>query len=286
MKKRLEINKTAITVISLNVLQIVAVLSVAAYIYFAGTRSVTMSRYAGLALLLIVIVLTISLNSLIAVRNRQEMKNADTQFNLLKETLNQVENLNKTLRAQRHDFMNHLQVVYSLMEMEEYKDAKDYIDKVYGNIQKVGKILKTSNPAVNALLQAKLLSCEKRNIEAELVVSTKLDGLKIPSWELCKVLGNLIDNSICALLESPGRKLLTVELYENVSSLGIKVKNNGPLIPGDVIEKIFDAGFTTKGTKGEGMGLAITKETLNEYGGSIKVNSSETETVFEVIIPQ
>ena len=66
-----------------------------------------------------------------------------------------MENLNRTLRSQRHDYMNHLQVVISMIELEEYDNLKEYLEPVYLDIQKTGKALKTSKPAVNALLSAK-----------------------------------------------------------------------------------------------------------------------------------
>ena len=39
------------------------------------------------------------------------------RMDMLEDALEQLEQLNIKLRGQRHDFMNHLQVVYSLMEL-------------------------------------------------------------------------------------------------------------------------------------------------------------------------
>jgi two-component system, LytTR family, sensor histidine kinase AgrC len=286
MRKKPNIGKTFSTVIILSVVQVIAISVIFAIINFNNENSLLGLNTSTLALLVIIVLFPVFLNLYITIKNNYQHKYSDSQLDLLKDTLQQVETLNKTLRAQRHDFMNHLQVVYSLMEMEEYTEAKAYIDKVYADIQKVARILKTSNPAINALLQAKMLSCEKRQIETELLVTSKLDNIKIPSWELCKILGNIVDNSISALEEVSGKRLLAIELYENVSAFGIRVRNNGPVIGKDYIDKIFKAGFTTKGEKGEGMGLAITKETLEEYGGNINVSSNPNETIFEVSIPK
>ena len=43
---------------------------------------------------------------------------------------------------------------------------------------------KTTNAAINALLQAKILDCEKRNIKIELKVTSQLDGFQVPSWNV------------------------------------------------------------------------------------------------------
>ena len=74
----------------------------------------------------------------------------------LQESLKNLEQLNFELRAARHDYLNHLQVVYGLLELEEYEDLKKYLEPVYKGIMKTGKALKTSKPERNALLKAKM----------------------------------------------------------------------------------------------------------------------------------
>jgi sensor histidine kinase regulating citrate/malate metabolism len=117
-------------------------------------------------------------------------------------------------------------------------------------------------------------------------ITTNLKELKIQSWEFCRVLGNLIDNAIYALQEKAGEKYIDIQLFENLKNYGFRVINNGPEIPESIREKIFEAGFTTKGEDGEGMGLSITRKILNEAGGVISVRSSREETVFEGIVPR
>ncbi|MGL4773772.1 MAG: Spo0B domain-containing protein, partial [Clostridium sp.] len=46
--------------------------------------------------------------------------------NNLIDTLKHLEELNKTLRTQRHDYLNHIQVIYSLIELEEFEEARKY----------------------------------------------------------------------------------------------------------------------------------------------------------------
>jgi methionyl-tRNA synthetase len=50
-----------------------------------------------------------------------------TQADTMLDTIDNMESLNNALRAQRHDFRNHLQVVYYLIEMEDYGEANAYI---------------------------------------------------------------------------------------------------------------------------------------------------------------
>ena len=285
MKKALNINKTIMTIIVLNTIQIGSIASIITYNYISKSGLDQSNKYSGNNLLLVVIILTVFLNSFITIKDVKAMKLDSFKHSMVKDSLCQVEELNKTLRAQRHDFMNHLQVVYGLMEMKEYNEAQDYLDKVFNDIQRVNEALRTSNPAINALLQAKRLYGEKRGIEVSLHIASQFKELKVPSWEFCRILGNVIDNGIYALGEKKGHKTMDIELFEDLKGYGFRISNNGPAIPEVIMDKIFQSGFTTKGDKGEGMGLAISKEILKEYGGDITVESNEKYTIFQGWIP-
>jgi sensor histidine kinase regulating citrate/malate metabolism len=278
--KKFNLNKTIITIILLNTIQIGAASGIVLYDYLHNDNAVIGHGIYG-TLLFFIIIVTIILNSFITIRDVSIMEKHNLEYNMLRDSLKQVEKLNNTLRGQRHDFMNHLQVVYGLMEMDEYNEAGDYIEKVFNDIQRVSKILKTANPAINALFQAKSLSCEKRGIRLEFNITSRLDNLNVPSWEFCRIIANVIDNSIYALKDIQGDKCITIDIYEDLKKYGFKIGNNGPEISEDIREKIFEAGFTTKGEHGEGMGLSIAKDILNTYGGDITVESSKKETIFD-----
>lgn len=89
-----------------------------------------------------------------------------------------LEKLNGELRSQRHDYLNHLQVVYGLMQLEEYKELQKYLEPVYKDMQKTGKALKTSKPAINALLKAKMDEAESKE-GILLTAKTVEEGLTI-----------------------------------------------------------------------------------------------------------
>ena len=201
------------------------------------------------------------------------------------DSLDQIKDLNNVLRAQRHDFLNNLQVVYSLIQLDEYEDAKEYIEEVYKDIKKVSKVMRTKDVAINALLQAKILDSESKQIHTTLDITSTLEKLGAPSWQICRVLGNLIDNAIFELCKLKGKRELEIHIGEELNNIIFSVKNNGNPIPEEIREKIFEPNFTTKGSKGQGMGLAITKKIVYENGGRIQLNSNKEWTNFEVKVP-
>lgn len=204
------------------------------------------------------------------------------QCSIMQESLTNLEQLNYELKTARHDYLNHLQVVYGLVELEEYQELKEYIKPVYKDMLKTGKALKTSKPALNALLKAKMEEAESKQIDVYVEVKSDLKRISIEDWQLCKVLSNLIDNAITALKEMQEEKRIVIDINESKEAYIFIVSNNGPVIPEEMLSSIFKRGFTTKKEDGHGMGLAIVSDILRENKGSISVKSNEKETAFTV----
>ncbi len=206
------------------------------------------------------------------------------KYDMLQAGFEDLEALNRRLRAERHDYMNHLQVVLSMIELEEYGNLKGYLEPVYEDIQKTGKALKTANPAVNALLAAKMAEAERKGIDLRLQVKSDLRHITVPDWELCKVLSNIIDNAMTALSEDDRqqRKTITVDLTEDREQYVFEIANNGPAIPPEMQKNIFKYGVTSKKEEGHGVGLAIVNKVIRESGGTISLRSDEEETAFTI----
>lgn len=210
---------------------------------------------------------------------RYQRKNFD-------ESLKNLENLNTRLRAQRHDYLNQIQIVHGLLELGEYENAREYLRPVFRDIMKVNRALKTAQPAVNALLQAKLEEAERQGIDFYLEIGSQLKNLPMEPWELCKVLANLIDNAVTAVAGEEGEKWIRLEIGESREEYVCCVRNNGPEIPPQQRKQIFHMGYTTKNGEGHGMGLFIVSSIVREAGGGISVESRPGETVFDIVFPK
>lgn len=277
-KQLFNISKIILASIILNLIQVVFI---SLFIYYKYKNPYMLEGN----FIINVIALSIGFNSIITGIIFYDLLFKKGSNNLI-DTLKYLEALNKTLRAQRHDYLNHIQVIYSLMELEEYDEARNYIEPVYKDIVKVSKALKTSKPAVNALLQAKLQMAEKNGIDMELEIKSDLKHLNMEPWEFCRVIGNIIDNAIFALKQKPDNRYMLVEFAEDLKNIKINISNNGDGISKEIIGNIFKEGFTTKGDKGEGMGLAIVKEIIKNFSGTVSVASNEQRTSFEIVLPK
>ena len=280
--KKLNIRKAVRFAILLNALQVVTMLGVIAYVVLTDSDH---QRGIELSVLLRGL-LIVGLGAVLDIREARNAERIAEQAAMLEDAYSQLESLNGTLRRQRHDFSNHLQVVFSLLELQDYDEAMRYVESVYGDIVRAGSALKTSIPAVNALIAAKRADCEGHGIQLTLTIRSGWQGMPVPGWELCRVLGNLIDNARDALLEG-GTQSPTVNLLidETPDDFRFSVSNNGPAIDETHMSAIFQMGFTTK-RDGHGAGLAIVREILEAHGGSITASSGAELTTFSGSIPR
>lgn len=100
-----------------------------------------------------------------------------------------------------------------------------------------------------------------------------------------QVLFNLVKNGIEALDEAGGGRLsITTEYVAEERQVRLHVTDTGPGIPHYLMDRIFDAFFTTK-EKGMGLGLPICQRLVNDVGGQIKVKSKGYGTTFTVLLP-
>lgn len=280
--KTLNIRKAARFAVVINLLQVATMLAAVAVVLFSDQRDSQLVEVSILAAGLLIV----SWGAVLDIREAINAGRVAEQAAMLEDAYRQLEALNSTLRKQRHDFRNHLQVVFSLMEMKEYDDAAQYIESVYRDIQKTGSSLRTAIPAVNALIAAKRADCEARGIRLNLDIRASWQDMPVSGWELCRVLGNLIDNAVDALTEgATPDPAVDVAIAETPEAYAFEIANNGPPIPPESLEAIFREGFTTK-SDGHGSGLGIVKEILETYGGEIRVRSDEKRTAFSGTIPK
>ena len=120
--KNVSIRKATNYAVVINALQIALILVMLLAIIFIPEIS---ASYKLLLTLTIIASLVIIWGGVVDIREALHTRKLISQLDDMDETIDAMGQFNNTLRAQRHDFLNHLQVVYSLIEMEEYQEAND-----------------------------------------------------------------------------------------------------------------------------------------------------------------
>jgi signal transduction histidine kinase len=101
--------------------------------------------------------------------------------------------------------------------------------------------------------------------------------------ELNQVWMNLVDNALDAV---PAGGHVTVSACHDPESITVRVLDDGPGIPEEIRERIFEPFYTTKRVgEGTGLGLDIVNRLVKRHAGEIDVVSRPGRTEFRVTIP-
>ncbi|HET9958150.1 MAG TPA: HAMP domain-containing sensor histidine kinase [Polyangiaceae bacterium] len=100
--------------------------------------------------------------------------------------------------------------------------------------------------------------------------------------DLLHVFANLFSN---AADSGPGPIHIRVTAAEHPAGTELRVQDNGPGVPTELRQKIFDALFTTK-SHGTGLGLALCRRVLYAHGGELTLEPSEHGACFRVWLPE
>lgn len=194
------------------------------------------------------------------------------------------DNIIGKLRSQKHDYLKHLQVVYSLLNTGLHQDAKEYITNISNSFRsKTSRYGKVSY--LDAIASLKYEECLMKNITFDVYIQDFIDNLIIEPSEMSSVLLNIIDNAIESLISiDKDNKYIKVFIYEDEFQYVISIKNNGPKIHNTDI--IFTEGFSTKNGNNRGYGLYLTKQILDKYGYHIFATSDNFITEFTILIPK
>ncbi|MDD3853928.1 MAG: Spo0B domain-containing protein [Syntrophomonadaceae bacterium] len=221
----------------------------------------------------------------------QELYFVQKQNRLVEAQRLHIENLQEmmqVIKGQRHDFINHIQVIYGFLSIQEGDKAREYVKQLYQDVQISGDVLQLGIPALSAMLLVKMGAAEGKNISLNIEIETSLADLRVPSSDVVAVAGNLINNALEAVEDmDPENRTVKLGVYTESGFHVIQVHNPG-YIPEEIQNRIFEAGFSTRESDRErGIGLPSVKYLVEKYQGRVTVNSHPDEgTCFTVYYPQ
>ena len=202
------------------------------------------------------------------------------EYTKLMEDLTGTRYLVDSMRANNHDFTNKLHVILGLIQMEMYDEATSYIQNItMVQRETISKVMNCINePAIAALLIGKIARASELNVKFVLREGCYYSSadISLPSEVLVTVIGNLIENAFESMndMNYDGQKELLFGMYSKPGALLITTDDTGSGISDSNIGRIFENGFSTKGS-GRGTGLYQVKNLIEAAGGKINVESQE-----------
>ena len=98
-----------------------------------------------------------------------------------------------------HDFQNHLLAIQAMTENGDREGADRYIKDLSESISTDKLAAKTGYNPVDLLLYKKQVQASEQEAKIKLVIQCELCGMNFTGYDLCSVIGNLLDNALEAV---------------------------------------------------------------------------------------
>jgi two-component system CitB family sensor kinase len=213
-----------------------------------------------------------------------------TELVRLSKQLSGARTVTRGLRAQRHEYGNRIHTVAGMLELGAVDKAREYLAELSDAHAHAGMEAaeRVGDVALAALVLAKAAEASEAGARLELSPMTLVPA-ELPRRlrdDVLLIVGNLVDNALDAA-GSGGRVELLARMHGPDESgvpggvLEVRVTDSGPGIAQEGLDRVFAAGFSTKGADGghRGLGLSLVGQACARWGGDVEV-STEDETTF------
>ncbi len=174
--------------------------------------------------------------------------------------------------------------------LDSIKRARSIIEDLlkFARREEIKKELLNINDVIRSTIVLRSYSFKVNNIKLVTDLNENIPPIKGNFSQLQQVMLNILINAEQAIKETNNNGIIKIKTRYNGQrqSVDIEISNNGPKIPDEIVDKIFDPFFSTKDVgEGTGLGLSTSFGIVRDHEGEINVKSDDSWTVFTVTIP-
>ena len=215
------------------------------------------------------------------IMKREEDKTIIYQNKLMKQQMDEIENIYMTMRGWRHDYHNHLQSLKGYLSLNKVEQMKNYLNELETDLDSIDTLYHSGNLQLDSILNAKLAIAEKGQIRIHCDASIP-PQLHVSDLDLCVILGNLLDNAIesCRKIKDPDERFIRVYIGILKKQLYISITN----ATSETVKQRTDHYFTTK--RGDhGHGLKRVDQVVKKYDGYLNRQNEPGIFATEIVLP-
>lgn len=201
----------------------------------------------------------------------QQNKYYDSQFNLMRESVNSTNEL-------RHDLKNHLSAIYNLAVNDEKEQLLMHVSEIIKVSSNQRQYSHSGNIIIDSIVNFRLKEAEQKNIKLELsiIIPEKID---ISSFDMTVILGNLVDNAIRAVGSLKENRYINIIIKYDKGRLIIKIDNP---YEGEILKENNNLLTTHHNKQNHGIGLKNVTKVLQKYNGYMKIEHENN--IFSVML--
>lgn len=209
----------------------------------------------------IILIISYYLITIIGINKTVEVEDEKNKVSELEGNNQRLKESFDDMRSFRHDIKNIMQGLGGYIATKDIEGLSNMYNefvtdyKRLENTKDFGELLKL-NPAIYNIINNKYLEAKKDNINISVEIYVDLNSLKIKTYELCRVLGILIDNAIEATKECDNKQISIKFIKDNYNNRSLVIIENPCKNTLLDLSKLKEKGYTTKKDKlFHGLGL-------------------------------
>ena len=193
----------------------------------------------------------------IAAQLRRTSLNQQHEAQMLKKINEQYD----ALRVMKHDYKHHLNAALELMKSGENDKGLEYLTGLQTELTKYEMPKYCQNQVLNSLFSYYADICRKFEININIKADFP-DNFTVPNYELCIVLGNLLENAVEACQKLEANRQIKLIVKPKGEQLAINISNT---YDGNIV-KDADKFVSTKNNANSGIGLESIAAVVRRYG--------------------
>lgn len=167
------------------------------------------------------------------------------------------------MRSTRHDIKQHFAVIQRLHQDGDFEEAIKYTNSCVESISKPEIFIDVGDVFINAILNSKLSIAKSKGIEVMCRAGNGISGIN--AYDLCNLLGNILDNAIEGAQKVSSGKFIEVVMEADEFKLNIRVSNS-------IEESVLETNKKLKTSKGNhelhGLGIKTIHSLAEKYNGT------------------
>lgn len=212
---------------------------------------------------------------------KYELESYKWQMEEITKQEEEIRNLHQNTRKLKHDMRNHLLVVSSYIENEDYENARNYISEILEKLNAVRSYVETGNSLLNHILNSKLEIARGAGIDVKVEIG-KVSFERMKGIDFSAVFSNAIDNAIERELQEEKKELI-IRVYDNKGFDAFSVKNR---ISESVLETNPDLNSTKEDKSRHGFGVKQIRDIVESYEGFADFYEEDGMFILNVFVPK
>ena len=184
-----------------------------------------------------------------------------------------------------------VKILANLKAIVDYSHRIDQIVRGLRNFGRDGSSDPFETVSLRGLLEETLIFCKGQlaTREIEMVINIPRDiEVECQPVQISQIVVNLLNNAMDAIdTSSPQERKIWVDGDQSDDNVSLTIRDSGPGVPPQIVNKIMQPFFTTKGKgKGTGLGLSVSDQIAKAHNGTLKLDLGVSNNCFRMTLPK